>query len=150
MAVLRAALYRNAGFNISRGAAIFGRLQFIGEGNFPPRLNIGPGTFIGHGVIFGLDEEIVIGSNVCVGPYSVLYTATHRISVGPCRMDPNVSPKRIVVEDGSWIAMNCLVLPGVTVGARSVVSAGSVVTKNLPPNSLAEGNPAAVRKELHD
>lgn len=150
MALLRAAFYRMAGFDISPGVAIFGRLTFVGPGNFPPRLHVGAGTFIAHGVTLGLDDEIFIGSNVSVGPYSVLYTATHPISVGLCRMDPLVTPKPIVVEDGVWIAMNSLILPGVTIGARSVVSAGSVVRKDLPPNSLAEGNPATPRKVLHD
>jgi len=146
----RATLYRFAGCDISRGVGIFGRLTFVGSGNFPKRLHIGPGTFIGHGVTFGLDDEIRIGSNVSVGPYSTLYTATHSIGTGPCRMHPVVSPKPVIVEDGVWIAMNCLVLPGVTIGKRSVVSAGAVVKKDLPPNSLAEGNPAVVRKQLHD
>lgn len=150
MPVVRATLYRFAGCDISRDVAIFGRLMFAGDGNFPAKLHIGAGTFIGHGVTLGLDDDIRIGCNVSVSPYSTLYTATHPISTGLCRMDPTVTPKPITVEDGVWIAMNSVILPGVTIGKRSVISAGSIIKKDVPPCSLVEGNPAVVTKQLHD
>jgi len=58
--------------------------------------------------------------------------------------------KPITIEDNCWIASNVTVCPGVTVGEGSVIGAGSVVTKNIPPNSLAVGNPCRVIREITD
>ncbi len=61
----------------------------------------------------------------------------------------SVSP--VILEDNVWVGANCVVLPGVTIGRNSIVGAGSVVTKNIPPYSLAVGNPARVIKcYMHD
>ena len=59
-----------------------------------------------------------------------------------------VLPRPIVIEDGAWIGMQSLILPGVTLGRGSVISAGAVVTENVPPNSLVAGNPATLRETL--
>ncbi len=58
--------------------------------------------------------------------------------------------KPITIEDNCWIASNVTVCPGVTVRKGSVIGAGSVVTKNIPPNSLAVGNPCRVIREITD
>ena len=52
------------------------------------------------------------------------------------------------IGDNVWICTGALVLPGVTIGANSIIGAGSVVTKDIPPNSLAVGNPCKVIREL--
>ena len=58
--------------------------------------------------------------------------------------------KPITIEDNCWIASNVTICPGVTIGEGSVIGAGSVVTKNIPPNSLAVGNPCKVIREITD
>lgn len=58
------------------------------------------------------------------------------------------SAKPIVIEDNVWIAANVVVLPGVTIGEGSVIGAGSVVTKDIPPSSLAFGNPCKVIRKI--
>ena len=99
-------------------------------------------------VTLGLDADIFLGRNVSLSPGVVLYTATHRIGFGSMRMLPFTDPKPIVIQDGSWIGMHSLILPGVTVGHGSIVSAGAVVTASVPPNTLVSGNPAAVQDSL--
>lgn len=54
----------------------------------------------------------------------------------------------IIIEDDVFIGMNCLILKGVTIGARSIIAAGSVVTKSIPSDCIAAGNPAKVIKHL--
>ena len=61
-----------------------------------------------------------------------------------------VSSKDIVVEDGVWIGTRALICPGVTIGAGSVVAAGAVVIRSVPPNSLIAGVPAKVVRKLED
>ena len=52
----------------------------------------------------------------------------------------------VVIEEKAFIGLNCVVMPGVTIGARSIIGAGSVVTKNIPPDSVAAGSPAKIIK----
>jgi maltose O-acetyltransferase len=59
-------------------------------------------------------------------------------------------PRPVVIGDGAWIGNRAIVLPGVTIGARAVVGAGSVVMTDIPPRTLAMGNPARVIKRLSE
>jgi maltose O-acetyltransferase len=93
-------------------------------------LSIGSGTGFNYGVAIECTRSIRIGDRCMIASMVSL-----RDSVGG-RCAP------IVIEDDAWIAHGATIEPGVTVGARSVVSAGSVVTENVPPDSLAMGNPA--------
>jgi len=58
-------------------------------------------------------------------------------------------PKPIIVGDGCWIGGGVIILPGVTIGRGSVIGAGSVVTKSIPANSLAVGNPCKVIRKIN-
>ena len=146
LCALRSRCYRMAGCQIGRSVALMGRLNFIGSGSIAPRLQIGEGCLIAHGVICGLDDKITVGRNVSIGPYVKLYTATHSLGFGSRRMALNVTAKPIVIEDGAWVGIDSLIMPGVTLGQGCVVSAGSVVTSSVPPNTLVSGNPATVPK----
>ncbi|MCS0658136.1 acyltransferase [Massilia terrae] len=98
-------------------------------------------------------ENITFGSNIIVGAHAVLGAHSPirlgnnvRISRGVCIETATLNirgvvpyvhqSKPIVIEDNVWLGMNCMVLGGVTIGAGSVVGAGAVVTKDLPPNSI--------------
>jgi len=59
-----------------------------------------------------------------------------------------VSTSTVIIEDDIWIGANAVVLPGVTIGHHSVVAAGAVVTKDVPPHSLVAGVPAKVIKQI--
>ncbi len=144
----RTLLFRRAGFGIGPDTSILGRTHLIGEGDLTARLTTGKGCIIAPHVTLGLDAAITLGENVSLGPGATLYTATHALGFGSRRMALAVSARPIVVEDGAWIGMQALVLPGVTLGRGCVVSAGSVVTQDVAPNTLVAGNPATLQQAL--
>jgi acetyltransferase-like isoleucine patch superfamily enzyme len=148
LARVRAHLFRHGGCDLEQGVGLQGRVVLFGPGRAVTRLHVARGTIIGPRVTFGLDADITIGRNVSIGPYATLYTATHAIGYGSRRMQFGVVARPIRIEDGVWVGMGSLILPGVTLGRGSVVSAGSVVTENVPPNCLVAGNPATVRETL--
>lgn len=145
---LRARLYRMAGVQIAPGAAILGALELLGDGDIAPRLQIAEGVVVSPRVTLGLDADIVLEKNVALGPGVSLYTATHAIGFGSRRMNLKVTAKPIRIEEGAWVGLQSIVLAGVTIGRGSVVSAGSVVTQDVPPNTLVVGNPAVVVQNL--
>lgn len=88
-----------------------------------------------------------IGDNVLIGPGTRLYTPNHPLDVG-LRRDGWEIGLPITIEDDAWLGGSVVICPGVTIGARSVVGAGSVVTKDVPPDVVVAGNPARIVKEL--
>ncbi len=118
------------------------------------RLEIGDDVALNSFVMLnaGCGGTIDIGDNVVIGPMTVIRAANHRFN------DPNVPIRaqghrggHIKIEDDVWLGAHVTVLPNVTIGRSSVIGAGSVVTKDIPPYSVAVGNPAKVirsRKEL--
>ncbi|CAM5784286.1 sugar O-acetyltransferase [Cellulomonas persica] len=111
------------------------------------RLHVGDRTFINADFLTLGGGEIRIGADVLIGPSVRLYTPTHVL-------DPELRPQGwervspITIEDGVWLGGSVVVCPGVTIGARSVIGAGSVVTKDVPPDVVAAGNPARVVRRL--
>ena len=96
-------------------------------------------------------NRITIGNNVKLGANCILMdTDAHSLDY-KIRHRPDLDggiALPIVIEDDVLIGVNSIVLKGVTIGARSVIGAGSVVTKNIPPDCIAAGNPAKVIKRL--
>lgn len=114
---------------------------------------IGDNTLIGMGnTIIG---PITIGNNVIFAQNIVASALNHeyRDPNIPIHLQP-ILTGAIVVEDDCWIAANAVITAGVTIGKHSVIAAGAVVTKSIPPYSVAVGNPAKVLKqynfETHD
>lgn len=104
-----------------------------------------------NGTVIHCNELVKIGNNCMFGPGTVLCdNDSHRISKDPIERRKKAVSIPIILEDNVWIGMNCLILKGVTIGENSIVAAGSVVVNNIPPNSLAGGNPARVLKEITD
>jgi len=136
------------GCEIADTASVLGHVNIIGPRHAARRLRIAPGCIIGPNVTFGLDGDITLERNVAVGPGATLYTGTHGLGFGSRRMSPRRSAKPIVVEEGAWIGMLALILPGVRLGAGCVVSGGAIVTRDVPPNVLVAGNPATVVETL--
>jgi len=91
--------------------------------------------------------RITIGDNVLIGPGARLYTPNHPLDVDLRREGWEIGLP-ITIEDDAWLGGSVTICPGVTIGARSVVGAGSVVTKDVPPDVVVAGNPARVVKEL--
>lgn len=89
--------------------------------------------------------EVKIGDRVVVGPNVNIYTAA--LPVDPKRRKGSQGPhlgRKVVIGDDCWIGGNVTILPGRTIGANSTVGAGSIVTRDVPPNVIACGNPARV------
>ncbi|HHP0449913.1 TPA: sugar O-acetyltransferase [Vibrio harveyi] len=123
----------------------------------PLRANWGCHTHLGDNVYanFNLtlvdDTHIYIGDHVMIGPNVTIATAGHPIDP---ELRRDIAQFNIPVHIGNnvWIGANSVVLPGVTIGENSVIGAGSVVTKDIPANVVAVGNPCRVLREIgeHD
>lgn len=93
-------------------------------------------------------ESIKIGKNVMIAPNCAIYSYNHGLKPGELILDqPLESKGPVIVGDGVWIGFGTIINSGVTIGEGAAVGAGSVVTKDVPPNSIAAGNPAKVIKK---
>jgi len=97
-------------------------------------------------------EAITIGNRVLVGANSTIAdTDFHPLQPAARVQDIlNGAHKPIVIEDDVFVGMNCLILKGVTIGTGSVIGAGSVVTRDVPPGVVVAGNPAAIVRKLDE
>lgn len=111
--------------------------------------HIGARTFVNWGLICLDVGRITIGDDVQIGPNVQLLTATHPIKPEPRRAKWEGS-RPITIGDNVWLAGGVIVCPGVTVGNNTVVGAGAVVTRDLPPNVVAVGNPAKVLRSVDE
>lgn len=92
--------------------------------------------------------KVKIGSNVFFGPGAQVYTATHPLHAIERRSTEFSKP--VTIGDDCWIGGNAVICPGVTIGNGCVIGSGAVVTKDIPDNSLAVGNPARVIRMLNN
>ena len=111
-------------------------------------ISIGEGCYFNAGTTFIDDWKIEIGSNCLFGPNVTLCTTGHPISPNH-RMDGMYSFP-IKIGNTCWIGANVIVLPGITIGDHSVIGAGSVVTKDIPANVVAAGNPCRVLRQIDE
>src|SRR3954463_13981980 len=110
-------------------------------------VRIGAKAFVNWGGVFLDVGRITLGDFVQLGPNVQLLTATRPLGTGRRREGwEGVEP--ITIGDDVWLGGGVIVLPGVTISARTVVGAGAVVTKDLPEGVLAVGNPARVVRAL--
>jgi maltose O-acetyltransferase len=113
----------------------------------------GSNIILGDNVYFNfncviLDPAVVeIGSNVFFGPNVQIYTAAHPLSYNDRRKGLEFA-KPIAIDEDVWVGGGAIVNPGVTIGPRSIIGAGSVVTKDIPANVFAAGNPCRVIRDL--
>ena len=124
--------------------------------DYGEHIYIDEGTFINVNAIF-LDNNIInIGKNGLIGPGVQLLTASHPLSAGERLITSNGNlktsyktfSKPIHIGDNVWIGGNTVVLPGITIGNNVTIGAGSVVTKNIPDNMLAFGNPCKIIRQI--
>jgi acetyltransferase-like isoleucine patch superfamily enzyme len=113
-------------------------------------VRIGRGTRI-HGSCIHAYCSIDIGENCLIAGNCTIVDADGHTAFPPeivDRLKVSSSGRPVVLEDNVWLGMNCIVLKGVRIGNGSVVSAGSVVTRDIPPFSVAAGNPAQIVKSF--
>ncbi|MHA7000073.1 sugar O-acetyltransferase [Aeromonas sp. R6-2] len=91
--------------------------------------------------------EIRIGDNVLLAPNVQIYTAAHPVAVAP-RIKGVEFGKPVSIGNNVWVGGAAVICPGVTIGENSVIGAGSVVTRDIPPNVVAAGNPCRVLRPL--
>lgn len=92
---------------------------------------------------------ITIGNRTMLGPNVQLYAATHPINAVE-RSSGVEYAKPIVIGDDVWVGGNTTICPGVTIGSRSIIGAGSVVTKDIPSDVIAAGNPCKVIRNIDE
>jgi len=112
-------------------------------------VHFGNNVYCNFNATFIDDSNIFIGNNVLIAPNCTFATAAH-----PIRPDMRKKGYQYNVDihigDNVWIGAGVIVLPGVNVGENSVIGAGSVVTKSIPANVIAAGNPCRVLREINE
>jgi maltose O-acetyltransferase len=108
---------------------------------------VGARTFANFGLVCLDVATVTIRDDVNIGPNVQLLTPTHPIAAG-LRRDKWEAARPIVIGDNVWLGGGVIVCPGVTIGANTVVGAGAVVVRDIPPNVVAVGNPARVVKAV--
>ena len=165
--------HNRANVNLEYPFCIYGH-KYIQCGNFSSRAGLRlecwdtyagetylPSLVIGENVCFnfrchvGVINKVVIGNNVLIGSNVLITDHAHGYSDAS---DIDIPPHKrtlyskgpVVIEDNVWIGENVSILPNVRIGHNSVIGANSVVTKDLPPYSVAVGNPVKILKILKD
>lgn len=110
-------------------------------------VKVGNNTVINHSGVFLDTNEINIGKHALIGPKSGLYGAIHPFDV-EARNEGIEKAKTINIGDGAWLGGKVTVVPGVSIGKHSVIGAGSVVTKDIPDDVVAVGNPCRVIRKI--
>jgi acetyltransferase-like isoleucine patch superfamily enzyme len=107
------------------------------------RIRIGDRVFVNSGVVIMSVLEVTVGDDVALAnEVYVMDTDSHGIEGRKVKDAP------VRIGAGSWVGARALVLPGVTIGSRCVIAAGSVVSRDVPDETLVAGNPARVVREL--
>lgn len=114
---------------------------------FGKTIEIGEETFINMNVVMLDGAKITIGNHVLIGPSVQLYTASHSLDYRS-RLKWETFCKPITIEDNVWVGGNAVINQGVTIGARSVIAANSVVNSDVPPDCLYGGTPAKLIRRL--
>ncbi len=131
-------------------------LGSVGEGSSmtpPIYFDYGINTYIGKNFYANTNlvildvSKIKIGNNVMLGPNVAIYAATHPLDKD-LREQGLEFGKEIIIGDDVWIGGNSVINPGVVIGDNVVIGAGSVVTKDIPSNVVAYGNPCKIQKKL--
>lgn len=146
---------------VGRGRIVLGaRVRLSGKSSIgfcnhqsdAPELVVGDGTFIGHGTSFGIANSVRIGRHCLIaGGVSIRDWDGHPVDAARRLADEQADPhsiRPVVLEDQVWIGSGARILKGVTIGARSIVGTGAVVTRDVPPDSVVMGNPAQVIRSM--
>jgi acetyltransferase-like isoleucine patch superfamily enzyme len=122
-------------------------LLAVGEPGGAKKIAIGENTYINRNTFIDASHRIIIGRGVGIGPRCYITDHDHGTEPDTPILDQPLVSAPTLISDGAWLGAGCIVLKGVTIGKNTVVGAGSIVVRDLPPDIVAEGRPArAVRK----
>lgn len=113
--------------------------------NFGRAISLGKNIFINHACSFLDMGGITLEDDVQIGPRVNLTSENHPLDPADRK---TVIPRPVVIKRNAWIGAGATILPGVTVGENSIVAAGAVVSRDVPPNTVVAGIPAKVVKTL--
>jgi acetyltransferase-like isoleucine patch superfamily enzyme len=121
--------------------------------NYTPELIIGNNVSFNFNCHIGCINKIVIGNNVMVGSNVLITDHSHGKGTKeeldiPAGQRTLFSKGEVIIEENVWLGENVSVLSDVIIGKNSIIGCNSVVTKNIPPNVIAAGNPAKILKNL--
>lgn len=144
-------LFGSMGTNVSVGQ------PFICD--YGRNIHVGNNVSVNMNCTFVDCNKIEIGDNVLIASNVQIYTATHPVELSD-RLTPDWDPESgeyfcrtyalpVKIGNGCWIGGGVIILPGVTIGDGTVIGAGSVVTKDIPANCVAVGNPCRVIREIN-
>jgi putative colanic acid biosynthesis acetyltransferase WcaF len=128
---LRPSLLKFFGASVGRGVLIRRGVRV----HFPWNLEIGDNCWIGEEVWFINHEKVTIGSDVCISQRSIICSGGHDYRSASLEY----AHKPVTIRNGAWVCLDAKVLPGVTIGECSVVSAGEIARKSLPDFSMLVG-----------
>ncbi|MGW5731514.1 MULTISPECIES: sugar O-acetyltransferase [Streptomyces] len=136
-------------------AEIFGRPLPDSVTLYPPfytdhglRTEFGQHVFVNQGCTFLDQGGIRLGNGVLIGPKTNLFSSDHPLPAA--ERSAFITRAPVTLEDNAWLGAAVTVLPGVTIGRGAVVGAGTVVTKDVPPDTLVTGPAASVRKQWQE
>ncbi|MEO9524952.1 MULTISPECIES: sugar O-acetyltransferase [Pseudomonadota] len=115
--------------------------------DYGSNISLGTKVFFNFNCVVLDVAPVTIGSNTLFGPSVQIYTATHPINAAERRKWLE-SAKPIMIGSDVWVGGGAIICPGVAIGDRSVIAAGSVVTRDVPPDTVVAGNPARVIRAL--
>lgn len=144
---VRTLIMRMLGFDVGRETMIWDTPRMFGDRRLHKNLTIGASCLISIGTYWDLAAPIQLGNHVGISPETLLLTGAHDIG-DPKNRVGGLVPRSVVICDGVWLGARCTILPGVMVGEGSVVGAGAVVTKDVPPHTLVAGVPAVWIRDL--
>ncbi|MGG7176873.1 sugar O-acetyltransferase [Clostridium paraputrificum] len=125
--------------------------------DYGENIYIGDDTFINYNCVLLDDNNITIGKNSLIGPNTQIYTAMHPVNPrerlnkeNPIQSPYKTCSNAVFIGDNVWIGGSVCILPGVTIGDNCVIGAGSVVTKSIPKDSVAVGNPCRIIRSVYE
>ena len=131
-------LFNLQGYKLHPTVRIFSTAKILGDIS----VSIGAFTFIGHEtLIMGGASKITIGKNCDISSRVNIISGTHEIDMLNERSAGKGTGKDITIEDGVWIGFGATILPGATIAKKAIISAGSIVNKDIPAYTVAVGNP---------
>lgn len=139
---MRECLRQITGREIADTVRVFAPLHI----NYGPGVSFGDDCFLNFGCTLLAIGGITIGDGAFIGPHCVLATEYHPEE--PDRRHELLT-KPIAIGRNAWLGADVKVLAGVTIGENAIVAAGSVVTKDVPPNTVVAGTPARIIREIH-